>query len=320
MAFGSSNNPNGYPPPRAAPPPPPPAPGVPNYPRPAPDPTSIYSSGNGSSALDPGEGNRYALGIAAGQAGAFGQAGQGQFLGADQQNMAATNDYLTGLMHGQNSVSAEQLRQGLQSNIAAQQAQAASAGPRNQAAAMQLAMNNSAKLGYGMSGQQAVAGLQERNQAAQQLSTLQTAQRAQDLQAALGGYQNAITGFGQATANPGQSGFQAFGQIAPAIAGGIGMMAMSDRRAKKNVADADDESKRLLDGLKTYRFRYKDERNGKGSQLGVMAQDMLRAGLGHAVVDTPRGKMVDGAKTATSALALTAALARRVSKLESLGK
>lgn len=263
--------------------------------------------------IDPGSGYRGNLGISSAAAGNFGQQAGGQFFGSDQANNAALRAALTNQMQGGNSASAEQLRQGLQQNVAGQQAQAASASPQDAAMAQRRAMMNSAKLGYGMSGQQAQAGIAERNAATQQLSQFQTSQRQQDMQAALGGYGTAVQGYGQANQNPGPN-------VGGLISGGISSLTglFSDRRVKKNIQNADEESKRLLEGLKAYRFDYKDERNGKGkgSQFGVMAQDLERAGLKHAVVDTPRGKMVDGARTATSALALTAALARRVSKLE----
>ena len=55
---------------------------------------------------------------------------------------------------------------------------------------------------------------------------------------------------------------------------------------------------------------------GTLSRLLVEEGATIPIGTPIAVIDTPAGKMVDGAKTATSALALTAALARRVSKLE----
>lgn len=266
----------------------------------------------GGSLLDPGGGYRANLGVSSGAAGNFANQAQGNFFGRDQGQLDATNQYLQGQMTGQNSVSAEQLRQGVQQNVAAQQAQAASASPQNQAMAARLASMNSARLGYGMSGQQAVAGLQERNQAAQTLAQLQEQQRQQDMQATLGGYGTAVQGYGSAVQNPGPN----MGSIISGAGSSILGFAASDRRLKTDVKDADGEAARLLDGLKSYRFRYKDARYGKGEQVGVMAQEMERVGLKHAVIDTPQGKMVDGAKTATSALALTAALARRVSRLE----
>lgn len=105
-------------------------------------------------------------------------------------------DNLQGQMNGENSVSALQLHQALQQNLANQQAQAAGAAPGNQAMAARTAMNNMGKLGYGLSGQQAMAGLQERNQAGQLYASLLGSSRGQDAQTALGGYGTAAGAYG----------------------------------------------------------------------------------------------------------------------------
>jgi hypothetical protein len=261
---------------------------------------------------DTGKDARNALSGQAQQAGGFADTGQAGYGAYGAQGQSAL-DYLRGQMSGANSVSAEQLRQGLQSNLAAQQSMAASASPQNAAMAARQAMMNGARLGYGMSGQAATAGLQERNQAAQQYAALLQALRGQDLQAALGGRQTAVGGYGAALGNPAPT---AWSQMGPAVSAGLGYAAMSDERAKKDVEDGDEEANRLMRGLKAHRFRYKDERNGAGEQLGVMAQALERAGAKHTVIDTPRGKMVDGAKLATTNTAMLSALERRVRKLE----
>lgn len=258
-------------------------------------------------AFDPNAADTSALGYTGDAGVAFGQKSQAAFQGNDQANIDALRQQLNRQSTG-SPIATEQLRQGLATNIAQQQAQAASASPQNQAMATRIAMNNTAKLGYGMSGQASMAGLQQQQMAQQQLAQLALQQRQQDLGGAQTGYQTAVQGYGQAAQNQPKG-------IGQSVAGLISMAA-SDKRLKKDIESGDDAASRLLAGLKTYTFRYKDDRYGKGSQLGVMAQEMERVGLKHAVVDTPRGKMVDGAKTATSALALTAALARRVSKLE----
>lgn len=231
----------------------------------------------------------------------------GQRFNASNLNDTTVGRNLQDQASGKLSLSSLQLQQGLQQQLAQQQALQASASPQNAAMAARLASMNSARLGYGMSGAAATAGIQERQSANDALAQLAIQQRQQDLNAALGGYQSLL-------GNPAPT---TIGQLGPAIGAGLSFAATkSDRRAKEDVEDADDESKRLLEGLKAYRYKYKDSRDGQGEQYGVMAQDLERAGLGHAVIDTPRGKFVDGGKAATSALALTAALARRVSKLE----
>lgn len=244
----------------------------------------------------------------------------GDFANQGQQGFAQTGaeaaqarGYLRDLAEGRNSVSAEQLRQGLQSNVAAQRAMAASASPANAAMAARTAANNAARLGYGMSGQQAIAGLQERQQAQQMLNQMILQQRQQELEAALQSRSNAINGMTGQVANPQKSWLEKNG---PALSAGIGLLAMSDRRLKEEIEDGEAESRRVIDGLKAYTFKYTDQKHGEGKQLGIMAQDLERAGLGHAVIETRDGKAIHGAKLATSNTAMIAALGRRIAKLE----
>jgi hypothetical protein len=132
-------------------------------------------------------------------------------LGQNSEAFAArgVNNYgdLTGLgrgslqqlgqqAQGQRSVSAEQLRQALGQNQAAQMSLAAGASPRNAAMAARTAAIQTGRLGAGLAGQQAVAGLQEQNQAQQQYAALLQGLRQQDLQAALGSQQNALSAYG----------------------------------------------------------------------------------------------------------------------------
>lgn len=261
---------------------------------------------------DPAAGDKDLLRQQASAASGFadqGQAGYGQ-LG---QEATAARQYLNDIATGKNSVSAEQLRQGLQQNVAAQRSMAASASPANQAMAARTGAIQAGRLGAGLSGQQAVAGLQERQQAQEALNQMILAQRQQDLNAALGSRQNAVSGLG-GTIPADKSWAERYG---PMISAGAGLLAMSDRRLKEEIDDGDEESSRVLDGLKAYTFKYTDEKHGKGKQLGVMAQDLERAGLGHAVINTPEGKAVHGAKLATSNTAMIAALGKRLRKLES---
>lgn len=251
-------------------------------------------------------------GAASGQFAGYGE-GQFQQLGGD---LATQRAALQRLASGQDSYSAEQLRQGLQQNLASQQSMAASASPANAVMAARNASMNMNRAAYGLSGQQALAGIQERQSAQQALANLTLGERSQDLQGALGARQNAVGAYGQAIAqnNQDMTWLQKYGG---AIQGGLqGMAAMSDRRLKKNVKDGDGEANATLASLKSYTFDYKDERHGKGKQTGIMAQDLERAGLKQAVIETPGGKAVHGAKLATANTAMLAALARRVGKLE----
>jgi hypothetical protein len=75
----------------------------------------------------------------------------------------------------------------------------------------------------GMAGQQAVAGMQERNQAATQYGNLLAQMRGQDLNAALTARQNAESGYGAGmTGAPQPSWIQQYG---PAIVGGLSAVA-----------------------------------------------------------------------------------------------
>lgn len=251
-------------------------------------------------------------GLASNQFAEYNQGGYQALTG----EAAAQRDALRRQALGQDSLSSEQLRQGLQQNLASQRSMAAGASPQNSAMAARNAAMNMGRAASGMSGAAATAGIQERQAAQNALSQMILQQRGQDLQGALGSRQNAISGYG---------GIKPEGtkldQYAPLIkAGGDVAAAISDERAKTGVQPADGRARSILDGLKAYTYRYKDASNGAGPQVGVMAQDMERAGLGHAVRDTPNGKMVDAGKAATSSLALTAALAERVKKLEGRGR
>jgi hypothetical protein len=171
-------------------------------------------------------------------------------------------DYLQGQARGENSVSAEQLRQALQQNLAAQRSMAASASPQNAAMAARTAAIQSGRLGAGLAGQQAVAGLAERNQAQQAYAQSLGQMRGQDLQAALGSRQTAVgaNGAGQVGA-PEKSLLEQYG---PAVAS-IGGLIASDRRLKTDVEDGDAKANKMLEGLRAYSYRYKDEGDSSGA-------------------------------------------------------
>lgn len=242
-------------------------------------------------------------------------AGQGEYgFGALGGEAQAEREYLRRLASGQESVSAEQLRQGLQQNVALQRSLAAGASPQNAVMAARTAAMQTARLGSGYAGQAAQAGMQERQMAHQALVNAILQQRQQELQAALGSRQNAISGYGGY--KPEGSTLDKWGN---AIASGAAMAVKSDRRAKKDIRRADRDADDAIKSLRAYTFAYKDARDGSGKQTGVMAQDLERAGLKHAVVDTPSGKYVHGGKLSTANTALIARLGERVAKLEGKG-
>lgn len=128
---------------------------------------------------------------------ASGFAGQGeQGYGAMTDELAKQRQFLMDLASGKHSVSAEQLRQGAQQNIAGQRSMAASARPGNAAMAARTAMMNSGRINSGLAGQTALAGLQERQNAQQALAQMNLGQRGQDIQVGLGGRGLAMGGLG----------------------------------------------------------------------------------------------------------------------------
>lgn len=143
----------------------------------------------------------------------------GQNYNTAQNGMQTQAGYLQDLANGQNSVSAEQLRQALAQNQATQQSIAASAAPQNATMAARTAAIQSGQLGAGLAGQQAVAGLQERNQANQNLATLYQNMGSLGVQGTLGGFGAANQGFGaQIGAGAGKSWWDKYGNT---VLGGI---------------------------------------------------------------------------------------------------
>lgn len=152
-------------------------------------------------------------------AGGFADTGQQGFgqLGNDAR---ARMDYLRNVANGGQSIAAEQLRQGTQSLQSQQRSMAASASPRDAGAASHSAMMNSARLGYGMSGQASLAGLQERRDAESALAQLINAQRQMELNAALGSRQTAVSGYGTGNVGAPEKGW--LEKYGPLIVGGAG--------------------------------------------------------------------------------------------------
>jgi hypothetical protein len=250
----------------------------------------------------------FGQGQAAGNFAGVGEAG----YGAMSAEAAQQREMLRRQALGQDSLSAEQLRQGLQQNMSAQRSMAASASPSNGPMAALHAAQNMGRQGAGMSGQAALAGIQERAAAQQNLGQSISAQRGQDLQAALGSRQTAVSGFGGVT--PEKSTLEKWGDP---IASGLGAYAkFSDKRLKEDIEDGDKDANAAIEGLQSYTYKYKDKKLGKDRELGVMAQDLEKAGLKHAVFETPRGKAVHGAALSTANTSMIAALGKRVRELE----
>ena len=219
--------------------------------------------------------------------------------GAYGEDIGALIERLRAQAEGRDTVTDQKLKQATGQNIAAEQAFAAT-GRGNQALQQRQASQNIGGLRSGLAGQAAMADVQERSLSNQQLGGLLAQLRGQQM--------------GFETSNPATSGWD---RLAGGLQAGGAAYAMSDVRVKTNIAAADEEADALLDGLRAYSYDYKNPKHGKGRQLGVMAQDLERAGLQQAVIDTPEGKAVDGAKLAGALAAATSSLHRRVKRLES---
>jgi hypothetical protein len=128
-------------------------------------------------------------------AGAFGRGGEQEFAQLGER-MRGTEERLRARAEGRDSQSAEQLRQGLQQMQAGQQSMAAGARPGNQAMAARTAAIQSGRLGAGAAGQQALAGIAERQAAEQSLAQMQQAQRDQELRRALAAQGATLGGYG----------------------------------------------------------------------------------------------------------------------------
>lgn len=99
-----------------------------------------------------------------------------------------------------------------------------------------------------------------------------------------------------------------------ALAAGL---ALSDEREKTGVQSVDnDRISRILAKIDPVRYKYKDESNGTGEQVGITAQNLEQAGLGGAVEEAPDGtKMVNGAKVENFNLDAVKMLNEKVDKI-----
>ncbi len=237
-----------------------------------------------------------------------GQAGYGQ-LGAEG---ADARGFLRDQAMGKNSISAEQLRQGLQQQQAQMQSMA-QGGPASSAPMMgRTAMIGAGRASSAMAGNAAMAGIAERNAAQQAWNQAILGARGQDLQAALGGRQQAIGAYGGVT--PEKSTLDKWGN---AITAGM-TLAACDERHKTDIADAGAGVDDMLDALSPQSFRYLDEaRFGTGQRVGIMAQDLAATAAGRLLVtETPDGLMVDLPKAVVALLATVARLNERIRQLE----
>jgi hypothetical protein len=88
----------------------------------------------------------------------------------------------------------------------------------------------------------------------------------------------------------------------------------SDENLKTDIEDFD--SSKFLDSITGYKYKFKDEKHGKGDQVGVMAQDLEKSGASDAVENHREGKKIDYSKLGGPVLASLASLNKRINELE----
>lgn len=112
------------------------------------------------------------------------------------------------------------------------------------------------------------------------------------------------------------SAFSAFKDVAQTANNAAGPLAaiFSDERVKKDIEPI--EASRMLDGLGGFRFLYRDPAHGEGEQIGIMAQDLQRIGLGQAVVEEDGILKVDTTKLVGPMMAFVSDLNRRMLAVE----
>jgi hypothetical protein len=256
------------------------------------------------------------------QAGAFSQQGQQNYNQLTMEGRAA-RQRLADLASGKNSISAEQLRQGLQQNMAGQMAMAGAARPGNAAMAARTASMNAGAMGSGLAGQQAMAGIAERNAATMGLNQAIQGMRSQDLQAAQGslgqaiGAEQGIHGIASADLNAANAATKAEERAQWDRMEKLGTVILSDRTQKTAIADGGKDADDFIASLRSYSFKYKNAKNGQGDRVGIMAQDLEKTKAGRmAVLNTREGKKVDTAHLSGALAAATARLGERLDALE----
>jgi hypothetical protein len=95
-------------------------------------------------------------------------------------------------------------------------------------------------------------------------------------------------------------------------AAGIGadagaLAAASDQNLKTNVSSAERPLDDFLQHLGAHQYEYKDKQDGAKTYVSPMAQELEKTTIGKsAVIDTPRGKMVDYARIMGATLSAVA--------------
>lgn len=84
-----------------------------------------------------------------------------------------------------------------------------------------------------------------------------------------------------------------FGTVA-GLSALIPLIASSDRNNKTDISDGSQKVRSLLDTMKPFDYKYKDQDGLSGKRIGPMAQNLEKSEIGRMMVrDTPKGKIVD---------------------------
>jgi hypothetical protein len=194
-----------------------------------------------------------------------------------------------------------------QTNQQAMSLAASQRGTSNPALAFRQAQIGNQQNNLQASQQGAMMAEQERRAADDFIARQAAAQRGVQMQSALANQ--------QADANKAASDKQMLGGL------GSAAMLMSDENEKENIkpqASSADEISKFLSALKPSSYEYKDEKNGTGEKIGVMAQDLEKTKVGKTMVDEAPGgeKMIDTNKAIGALLAGMADLNKKFKKLE----
>lgn len=91
----------------------------------------------------------------------------------------------------------------------------------------------------------------------------------------------------------------------------------SDERLKTNISKGDNKIDQFLNTIKAHNYEYKHKQDGVGQFTSPMAQELEATELGkQAVIETPRGKMVDYARLGGVNLAAVSVVHRETQKLQ----
>ena len=114
----------------------------------------------------------------------------------------------------------------------------------------------------------------------------------------------------------GSQGLTQFGGSSPANIGQQRPI-VSDENLKQNVEPATRDLTNFMNSIGAYNYRYKSpEQDGAGTFTSPMAQDLQKTELGkQAVIETPRGLMVDYARLGGVNLAAVSVVHREQAKL-----